>query len=252
MIISNNSTKLLLTHLNNNKIATIEDLKIVLNTQSRMTVFRWLCKMNYISSCSHCGKYYSLKQLAKYNQYGLWRYKTVLFSECGTLKKTLEILISKSEKGYTASELNKVLKIKVDDALLELMKNRSINRKKISGVYVYLSSAPKYAKKQELTRNDRIQYQDGLEIRPEILMIELKAALIIFFSTLNEKQRRLYAGFESLKTGYGGDTQIAELLNIDKRTVAKGRRELLNGKVDLDTVRETGGGRKQTKKKFQK
>ncbi len=252
MSTSNSSTQLLLTHLNSSKVATIEDLKIVLNTQSRMTVFRWLRKMNYISSCSHRGKYYSLKQLAEYNQYGLWIYKTVLFSEYGTLKKTLEVLISKSGEGYTASELNKVLKIKVDDALLELQKNRIVNRKKISGVYVYLSTAPKCAKKQELIRNDSIEYQDGLKMRPEILMIELKAALIIFFSTLNEKQRRLYAGFESLKVGYGGDTQIAELLNIDKRTVAKGRRELLNGKVDLDTVRETGGGRKQTKKKFQK
>ena len=252
MITSISSTQLLLTHLNNSKIATIEDLKIVLNTQSRMTVFRWLRKMNYISSCSHRGKYYSLKQLAKYNQYGLWIYKTVLFSEYGTLKKTLEILISKSEKGYTASELNKVLNIKVDDALLELQKNRIISRKKISGVYVYLSTAPKCAKKQELIRNDSIHFQDDLKMCPEVLMIELKAALIIFFSTLNEKQRRLYAGFESLKVGYGGDTQISELLNIDKRTVAKGRKELLNGKVDLDTVRETGGGRKQTKKKSQK
>jgi hypothetical protein len=252
MITSNSFTQRLLIHLNNNKIATIEDLKIALNTQSRMTVFRWLRKMDYISSCSHRGKYYSLQQLAKYNQYGLWIYKTVLFSEYGTLKKTLEILISKSEKGYTASELNKFLNIKVDDALLELQKNRTINRKKISGVYVYLSTSPKCAKKQELFRNDSIQYQDGLKICPEVLMIELKAALIIFFSTLNEKQRRLYAGFESLKVGYGGDTQIAELLNIDKRTVAKGRKELLDGKVDLDTVRETGGGRKQTKKKSQK
>lgn len=252
MATSNNLTQLLLIHLNNSKIATIEDLKIVLNTQSRMTVFRRLRKMNYISSCSHRGKYYSLKQLAKYNQYGLWIYKTVLFSEYGTLKKTLEILINKSEKGYTASELNKVLNIKVDDALLELQKNRSINRKKIFGVYVYLSTASKCAKKQELIRNDSMQYQDGFKMCPEVLMIELKAALIIFFSTLDEKQRRLYAGFESLKVGYGGDTQISELLNIDKRTVAKGRKELLNGKVDLDTVRETGGGRKQTKKKSQK
>ena len=85
-------------------------------------------------------------------------------------------------------------------------------------------------------------------MRPEILANELKAALIIFYSTLNEKQRRLYAGFESLKVGYGGDKKIAELLNIDKRTVAKGRKELLSRDVDLDIIRERGGGRKQIKK----
>jgi len=89
-------------------------------------------------------------------------------------------------------------------------------------------------------------------MRPEILMNELNAALIIFFSTLNEKQRRFYAGFESLKIGYGGDKQIAELLNIDRRTVAKGRIELLNGEVNLDAIREVGGGRKPIKKKSRK
>jgi len=60
---------------------------------------------------------------------------------------------------------------------------------------------------------------------------ELKAALIIFFSTLDEKQRRLYAGYESLKIGHGGDKRIADLLDIDPKTVAKGRRELLGGKA---------------------
>ena len=114
--------------------------------------------------------------------------------------------------------------------------------------FVYLSNAPKCAREQELTRKDSMQYQDNLKMRPEILMNELKAALIIFFSTLNEKQRRLYAGFESLKVGYGGDTEIATLLDIDKRTVAKGRRELLSDGVDLDTIRERGGGRNQIKK----
>ena len=252
MAAENNFNQLVITYLNKYKIATIEEIKTTLNTQSRMTVFRRLSKLGYISSCSHSGKYYSLNRIAKYNQYGLWAIKSVLFSKYGTLKKTVEVLISRSQRGYTASELNKILKIKVDDALLELTKNKIINREKIFGVYVYFSIAPKCAKKQELTRKDSLQYQDDLEMRPEILMNELNAALIMFFSTLNEKQRRFYAGFESLKVGYGGDKQIAELLNINRRTVAKGRRELLNDAVNLDTIREAGGGRKQIKKKFQK
>ena len=34
---------------------------------------------------------------------------------------------------------------------------------------------------------------------------ELQAAIILFFSVLDEKQRRLYAGLESQKFGHGGD-----------------------------------------------
>lgn len=252
MTTMNNQKELLINHLNKEKISTIEEIKNSLNTQTRMTAFRWLKKIDYISSCSHSGKYYSLKHIAKYNQSGLWFYKSVIFSKYGTLKKTLKILINQSQEGYSASELNTILKIKVDDVLLELTKTKAISRKKISGNYVYLSSAAKLSKKQELTRNDSIQYQDNLEMHPEILMNEMKAALIIFFSTLNEKQRRFYAGLESLKIGHGGDKKIAELLNIDRRTVSRGRRELLSRDVELDTVRETGGGRKQIKKKFPK
>ena len=120
-------------------------------------------------------------------------------------------------------------------------------RKKLSGIYIYYSIAAKLSKKQELTRIDRIRYPDE-KMKPDILMNELKAALIIFFSTLDEKQRRLYAGYESLKIGYGGDKRIAELLDLDQKTVARGRHELLGGEVNVDNIRETGGGRKQIKK----
>ena len=56
---------------------------------------------------------------------------------------------------------------------------------------------------------------------------ELRAAIVLFASLLDERQRRLYAGLESLKCGWGGDTRIAGLLGIDSGTVARGRRQLL-------------------------
>jgi hypothetical protein len=237
----------LLTCLNNNKIMTVDELKSTLTTQCRMTVFRKLSMLGYISSYSHSGKYYSLKRIARYNKYGIWSYKPALFSKNGSLKKTIEFLIDSSAKGCTASELNSILKVKVEDTLLELVKNKIVIRKKMSGIYIYYSKACKLSKKQELTRIDKIQYSDE-EMKPDILMNELKAALIIFFSTLDEKQRRLYAGYESLKIGRGGDRRIAELFDLDQKTVARGRQELLGGKVNVDNIRESGGGRKQIKK----
>jgi hypothetical protein len=244
------NSKSLLTALNNNKTMTLNELKITLNTQCRMTVFRKLSTLGYISSYSHSGKYYSLKRIARYNKYGIWSYNSALFSKNGTLKKTIEFLIRTSTHGYTASELNYILKIKVEDALLELVKNKIIVRKKLTGNYIYYASSSNLGKKQELTRMDKIQYPDE-KLKPDILMNELKASLIIFFSTLDEKQRRLYAGYESLKIGRGGDKRIAELLGIDQKTVAKGRQDLLGKRVDVDNIRKPGGGRKEIKKKSQ-
>lgn len=240
----------LLSLLKDNKIMTIDEIKIALKTQSRMTAFRKLSLLEYITSYSHSGKYYSLKRIARFNKYGIWSHKSALFSKNGTLLKTIEYLINDSIKGYSASELNIILKVKVEDTLFGLVKNKKIVRNKMSGIYIYYSIISNLRKKQELTRTEKIRYSD-VEMKPDILMNELNAALIIFYSTLDEKQRRLYAGYESLKIGHGGDKRIAELLDIDQKTVAKGRRELLGGNVNIDNVRESGAGRKQTKKKSQ-
>jgi hypothetical protein len=78
---------------------------------------------------------------------------------------------------------------------------------------------------------------------------ELKAGIILFYSLLDEKQRRLYAGLEALKLGRGGDRRISDLLGLDPHTVAKGRQELLRQEVLPERVRQAGGGRKPTEKK---
>jgi hypothetical protein len=49
----------------------------------------------------------------------------------------------------------------------------------------------------------------GESLVGENLPPELKAAMILFFSLLDERQRRLYAGLEAHKLGYGGDRKVA-------------------------------------------
>jgi len=81
------SSETLLNYLKINQIATIDELKNVLNTQSRMTIFRKLKTLDYISSRSHSGKYYSLKEIAEYNKYGIWLHGEIIFSKgCGSFK----------------------------------------------------------------------------------------------------------------------------------------------------------------------
>ena len=89
--------------------------------------------------------------------------------------------------------------------------------------------------------------QPGLEISGEA-----KAAVVLFLSTLNERQRRLYAGMESLRVGYVGDRRIAELTGLHVHTVARGRRELFAGELEKQAVRSTGGGRVPVEKKRRK
>ena len=99
-----------------------------------------------------------------------------------------------------------------------------------------------------LFQKGRVLAQDGVG-GVRVLPVELKAAVVLFYSLLDEKQRRLYAGVEAMKLGHGGDQQIAELLGMDPSTVARGRRELLMRDVELDGVRRKGGGRRAVQKK---
>ena len=77
---------------------------------------------------------------------------------------------------------------------------------------------------------------------------ELKAAIVLFVTLLDEKQRRIFAVLESLKSGYGGDQRIAELLDIDFGTVARGRHQLLDQDVEVGRIRRPGAGRKSVEK----
>ena len=123
--------KSLLVLLEKKKIATLPELKRALGTQVSMTVFRKIKQLDYMSSCSHSGKYYTLRRIAHFTTDGLWRCKSVLFSSHGSLINTVNFLIEKSEMGYTAGEVEKLLKLKPNEALICLIKAKGRERNKL-------------------------------------------------------------------------------------------------------------------------
>jgi hypothetical protein len=122
-------------------------------------------------------------------------------------------------------------------------------RQTVSGLYLYCANDREQRQRQLLAREALLQQPPAGGIRPAHVSDEVRAAIILFASLLDEQQGRLYAGLESLQRGRGGDRQIAELLHLDPHTVAKGRQQLLAQKVEVDRVRQVGGGRKRVEKK---
>ena len=49
------------------RTAELKDLFAVLETRSRMTVFRRLSTVGYLSSYSHAGRYYTLADVPEFN-----------------------------------------------------------------------------------------------------------------------------------------------------------------------------------------
>ena len=240
-------------NLHANKIATLDEIKVWLATDARMTVFRTLLRLGYCSSYSHRGGYYTLREIAEFDQFGLWSFHAVWFSRHGNLLQTTAALVGQAEAGNTAAELEALLQVEVKHSMLQLKRRGLIDRCKIAGVYVYTSVDGGRRRQQQLMREGREAAAEvGIGMDVELLPEEAKAAIVLFFSLLNEKQRRLFAGLEAAKLGHGGDLRIAELLGLDPHTVAKGRRELLVGNVERESVRQGEGGRKRVEKKSPK
>jgi len=236
-------------HLDQYKIATMEELKGVLGTDTRMTVFRKLKELPYNTSYSHRGKFYALEKTIRFNEQGLWSCKSVWFSFWGTLLETVRVFVNNSESGYSTTELDKILHVSVKGSLTQLTNEKIISRKKFSGVFVYFSVHSDISAKQLMNREKQYQKNDHeFGMGEDLLTHELKASIVLFSGLLNEKQKRIYAGLESLKLGYGGDQKIADLLGIDSHTVAKGRKEIANNDLEIERIRKKGGGRNSVKK----
>jgi len=206
-----------------------------------------LKELSYRSSYSHRGRYYTLAEIAQFDPQGLWSFQDVWFSRWGNLVTTVESLVSDAPQGYFANQLRQILRVEVKDTLLQLVEQRRIARQQVDGLFLYCSRDAALRRRQVLARQalSEIPGSASAEVSPE----ELQASLVLFSSLLDEQQRRLYAGLESLKFGRGGDQKLAELLQLDAHTVARGRKQLLAQEVEWKRVRKPGGGRKLVEKK---
>ncbi len=204
--------------LQDERIASLEQLKQALGTIGTMTVFRKLKALGYLSSYSHRGKYYTLQEIPEFDAQGLWGWHSVWFSRYGNLVETAREFVEEAASGFTASELEGVLHVECKRALLKLHRDDRLARARIAGVNVYLAKHKDSQRRQRLCRQEQAAMA---EVVPPVV--------------------------EALS--HEGDRKIADLLGLDVHTVARGRRELFGGDVDPQRVRRQGGGRKAVEKK---
>lgn len=245
------SSKALVALLRKRKAVTLPDLMDALGTRVERTVFRKLRELAYRTSYSHCGRYYTLDEVAEFDHDGLWSFRSVRFSVHGTLLATASAFVNAAEAGYFVDELDNRLYVGTKDALRKLAEHERVARERLGGQYLYLATDG--ARRREQMRMRRALLAEPGAGGPlpvaDVMPDELKAALLLFASLLDEKTRRLYAGLEALKAGRGGDERVAALLGINPGTVARGRRELLERDIEIERVRRAGGGRKSLEKK---
>jgi len=121
-------------------VVELDTLYASLETRSRMSVFRRLAPMGYLTSYTHAGRFYTLRSLPAFDREGLWCHEGVCFSHHGTLKSTVVHMVEQSDSGRTHHELQVRLRIRVHNTLLDLVRQTRIGREPWAGQYLYVSS----------------------------------------------------------------------------------------------------------------
>jgi hypothetical protein len=159
------------------RVVMLPDIYALLGTTSRMSAFRRLRDLNYLSSFSHVGRYYTLPGVTNFDPQGLWFYEEVGFSRFGNLKETVIHLVDQSVAGKTHEELEKQLHLRVHNTLLDLVHSGKIAREALEGVFVYLSICADRAQQQLVRRREGVG-DTAQDVLPDGIVIEVLAEII--------------------------------------------------------------------------
>jgi len=152
MLDSISSAKTLRSLFRRTVVADMDELFRTLKTQSRMSVFRRLREVGYRSSYTHAGRYYTLLDIPRFDERGLWFHQDVGFSCFGTLKATLIALVDTEPIGFTHEELEGLLHLRVHNTLLDLVREGRVGRDSVEGTYLYISASSERGVEQKQRR----------------------------------------------------------------------------------------------------
>jgi hypothetical protein len=80
-------------------------------------------------------------------------------------------------------------------------------------------------------------------------IVEEHRAINQLIAILDEKWRRLFAGFWATVYGRGGIARLAVITGLSRTTIRRGRSEFLQPEsIDTSRIRRPGGGRKRIEK----
>lgn len=161
------------------RVANLETLFGALDTRSRMSVFRRLRELGYLSSYTHTGRYYTLADIPEFDEYGLWRHETIGFSRFGTLKATVVHRVEQAEAGCTHGELEALLRVRVFSTLHRLIGASELGREMMGGIYLYVSTNEKQARRQLDARRQQVERETPRSSLPsdEVVLLVLVEAL---------------------------------------------------------------------------
>jgi len=219
------SQKSLLKMFRKNYIATIDEVFQILDTNSRMSAFRRLRSMGYLTSFTNAGRYYTLSDIPRFDKQGLWFYQDVGFSHAGTLKATVIELVNFSAAGMTPNEALNLLRLRVPNslhnALHGLIKDGYLKRQRLQGIPLYTSIDSHIARKQMAVRLEKLENRP----LPSIASTETTIAVLV----------------EALRAGKAlpSSTTVAARLTAQSMPITVDQVEQIFDEYDLSAEKKT-------------
>ncbi len=180
MLTPEESEKALIKMFRKRYITDLDNLFHVLETNSRMSVFRRLKVLGYLTSFTAAGRYYTLVDIPTFDSWGLWFYKGIGFSRAGTLKSTIVEIVDSSSTGMTPKEMLHLLKIRapntLHNALHGLVKSNQLSRHRLERLHLYAHTHPDKAQLQIAARRQEVQKRSK---SPLPLSIETTIAVLV-------------------------------------------------------------------------
>jgi len=168
------------------KILQLNDLVALLNC-STPTVRRRLKEWDTYTSFNQNGRYYTLPNMPQFNEYGIWKYKNILFSKHGNLKKTFVHCIDQSIAGLSVTEISEILSIPAINFLGHFKDDPSIQREKYKGVYIYFSKKAEIFEKQKKEREKIIHSVCKMDLPSDADAVNVLVEFIKHFGETTEQ-----------------------------------------------------------------
>lgn len=134
----------------------LAQIRHALGGASRATAFRFLAQVPHRRSYNFNGRYYTRLAPDLFDRFGLYSVGDVHFSLDGSLLNTVSRLVQQAQDGWTLHELQDLLKVRVQSALLKGFRGGAFSRVELDGVFLYVNQDTKIQNAQILQRRLRI------------------------------------------------------------------------------------------------
>lgn len=162
------------------RVMDMSSIEGALEVRSRRSIFRDLAAIGYLSSYTHTGRYYTLAHIPEFDEHGLWFFQGIGFSKAGTLKSTVVALVHDGEAGRRHDELEDLLRIRVHNTLLILVRDGAVGRERIAGTYLYVSGDTARSAEQIARRKALLSETPAVKtVLPETTVIEVLSEALV-------------------------------------------------------------------------